>query len=44
MLFAKFMELRMRSKDGETTMRSAFTHYYILLVNVQNSEAFHDKV
>ena len=30
-LFTKFMDLRMRSKGGQTTMRSAFTHYYILL-------------
>ena len=38
MLFAKFMELRMRSKDGETTMRSAFTHYYILHLGYKSME------
>ena len=31
-VFTKFMDLRMRSKDGKTSVWSAFTHYYILLL------------
>ena len=31
-VFTKFMDLRMRSKGGKTTMRLELTLYYILLV------------
>ena len=36
-LFMKFMDMRMRSKCGQTSMRSALTHYYILLTSNSNN-------